>query len=114
MTNNSRRPNREMAARRASSVHRKKVRNRKLIAMIAVITVAFLIVIGTQSIKKFNNLNELKSEKAKLEQEYKEQLRVAEDLKEKKEYVQTDAYVEEMARKLGLLYPDEVILQPEK
>lgn len=114
MSKQTRRPNRELAAKRASSVHRTKVRNRRVVVFIAVFAIMFLIVMGSQTIKKLGNLNELKDEQNKLEKEYQEQLQVAEDLKEKKAYVQTDEYVEEMARKLGLLYPDEVILQPEK
>ena len=114
MPNSRKRPNRAMAAKRASSVHRTKVRNRRVIAFIAIFVVVFVVGIGSQTIKRYNNLSDLRDEKAKLEKEYKEQLQVAEDLKEKKAYVQTNDYVEEMARKMGLLYPDEVILQPEK
>ena len=37
-----------------------------------------------------------------------------EDLKEFKKYVKTDEYVEEIARdKLGLVYKDEIIFEPE-
>ena len=35
------------------------------------------------------------------------------ELKEKEDYVKTDEYIEEMARKMGLVYPDEVIFKPE-
>ena len=38
----------------------------------------------------------------------------SEDLKEFKKYVKTDEYVEEIARdKLGLVYKDEIIFEPE-
>jgi cell division protein FtsB len=40
-------------------------------------------------------------------------LQISENLKDKEQYVHTDEYLEEMARKLGLLYPDEVIFKPE-
>ena len=38
---------------------------------------------------------------------------VTSELKEKEDYVKTDEYIEEMARKMGLVYPDEVIFKPE-
>ncbi len=108
------RPNRARAARRASSRHRRKTRNRRMIIIVSVVLIALGIVVGAQIIGKLNNLHDLKTQEAELKKQYKEQLELAEDLKEKKSYVQTDEYVENMARKLGLLYPDEVILQPEK
>ena len=108
------RPNRARAARRASSRNRRKARNKRMIFLVSIVVIAFGIVIGSQIINKLGTLNDLKSQETQLKKQYKEQLEIAEDLKEKKSYVQTDEYVENMARKLGLLYPDEVILQPEK
>lgn len=53
-------------------------------------------------------LVQLKEEKEKLDGE-------KEDLKEFKKYVKTDKYVEEIAReKLGLVYKDEVIFEPDE
>ena len=50
----------------------------------------------------------LLDKQAKLEKEQ-------EDLEEEKVYIQTKKYVEEVARnKLGLVYPGEIIFQPEK
>ena len=38
-----------------------------------------------------------------------------EEIEEMRRYMQTDRYVEEVARdKLGLVYPDEVIFKPEE
>lgn len=52
-------------------------------------------------------LQELKQEQKKLEDEKK-------DIEEYKSYVKTDEYVEDTARdKLGLVYPDEIIFEPE-
>lgn len=54
-----------------------------------------------------SQLQELKKQKKALKKE-------KEDLKDFKEYVKTDEYIEEVARdKLGLVYKDEVIFEPE-
>lgn len=52
-------------------------------------------------------LQELKKQKKQLKKD-------KEDLKEFKKYVKTDEYVEKVARdKLGLVYKDEIIFEPE-
>ena len=64
-------------------------------------------------IKKYNTLSDLKEQEAKLQRQYKKELQLSEELKDKEAYVKTDDYIEEMARNLGLLYPNEVIFKPE-
>lgn len=63
--------------------------------------------------KKNSSLKKLKEQESKLAQQYQQELQISENLKDKEQYVHTDEYLEEMARKLGLLYPDEVIFKPE-
>lgn len=49
-----------------------------------------------------------------LKKEKKEADKRAEELKEYEEYVKTDEYIEEVAReKLGLVYKDEIIFEPD-
>ncbi len=108
------RPNRERAVKNLSAEGKRKKANRKMFVAIAVVMSVFLIIMGIQIFQKFSTLNKLKSQEAQLKNEYKKELQLSKELKEKKKFVQTDEYVEDMARKLGLLYPDEVILQPEK
>ena len=49
-----------------------------------------------------------------LKKEKKETDKRAEELKEYEEYVKTDEYIEEVAReKLGLVYKDEIIFEPD-
>lgn len=81
--------------------------------MISFVVIAFCVVLGAQMIKKYNTLSDLKEQEAKLQRQYKKELQLSEELKDKEAYVKTDDYIEEMARKLGLLYPDEVIFKPE-
>ena len=79
---------------------------------ISIVVVAFcaVIAIRTEGLKEKNNQLEMQ------EQELQEQLAKEEErsleLEEKKIYVQTKQYVEEMAKKLGLVYPDEIIFKP--
>ena len=108
------RPNRERAVKNLSAEGKRKKANRKMFVAIVVVMSVFLIIMGIQIFQKFSTLNKLKSQEAQLKDEYKKELQLSKELKEKKKFVQTDEYVEDMARKLGLLYPDEVILQPEK
>ena len=85
-----------------------------MIIMISSVVLAFCIVIGVQMIKKHTTLSELREQESKLRTQYKKELQLSEDLKEQEEYVKTDDYIEEMARNLGLLYPNEVIFKPEQ
>lgn len=81
--------------------------------MISFVVIAFCVVLGAQMIKKYNTLSDLKEQAAKLQRQYKKELQLSEELKDKEAYVKTDDYIEEMARNLGLLYPNEVIFKPE-
>ncbi len=111
---NRNRPNRERAVRELSDQRRKKILNRRMIIGIVLVLVIFGVFMGTKIVPLVNQRIKLKNQEAQLQREYKRELQLYKDLKKNKKYVQTDEYVEEMARKLGLLYPDEVILQPDK
>ncbi len=108
------RPNRAEAVKNLSAKQKRKVASKRMIIGIAIVLVVFVGIMGIQIVQKFSTLSKLKSQEAQLKDEYKKELQLSKELKEKKKFVQTDEYVEDMARKLGLLYPDEVILQPEK
>jgi hypothetical protein len=69
---------------------------------------------GIQLIQQCRILGELKEQESSLEKKYQKELQLSEELKEQESYVKTDDYIEEMARKLGLLYPNEVIIKPEE
>ena len=84
-----------------------------MIIMISFVVIAFCVVLGAQMIKKYNTLSDLKEQEAKLQRQYKKELQLSEELKDKEAYVKTDDYIEEMASNLGLLYPNEVIFKPE-
>lgn len=84
-------------------------------ASMGLITLAVLILFGVLTYKTValdkqtseyqETINGYQKDLKKLEQE-------KDDIKDLKEYVESDSYIEEMAReKLGLVYKDEVIFQ---
>ena len=91
---------------------RKKKSNKLGIFVTVVASLAIIVAISFQ-----NNKLEKKLEKLKLEEEnYQEILDKEQDrtayLEERAKYVKTKAYIEETAKKLGLVYPDEIIFKP--
>ncbi len=93
---------------------RKKESNK--LGMFAIIVVSMIIVVAIciQNNKLEDKLNKLKAE----EQEYAELVEEEEnrtlELEERAKYVNTKAYIEEAAKKLGFVYPDEIILKPKE
>ena len=81
-----------------------------IIMLLIIVLCAILLV---QTFNAYGTLSDLKKQKKELTQEYNDQLELSDELKEKEDYVKTDEYIEEMARKMGLVYPDEVIFKPE-
>ena len=81
---------------------------------IAVITVMliFITIIAVQ-INQLEDTNAKKAEELKVKQEaYDEENKRTEELESQRVYVQTKKYVEESAKKLGFVYPDEIIFKP--
>ena len=102
------------ATSRLNTIRQKRIKSKRMILSISFVVVAFCIVMGIQMYNQYKTLNELKAQERKLQKKYEKELQLSEDLKEREEYVKTDSYIEEMARKLGLLYPNEVIIKPEE
>lgn len=79
---------------------------------IIIVVVLFSAVLLIQISSSKEKLASLTLQEQQLEEERDEQLELAEELTEREVYVQTKMYVEEVARSLGLVYPDEVIFKP--
>lgn len=101
--------------------HRKKRRTsrKKRIGRFTVFGIIILSIVlcGTMAYK-YSVLKTQEKEYARqlagLKKEKKEADKRAEELKEYEKYVKTDEYVEEVAReKLGLVYKDEIIFEPD-
>ena len=104
------------AQREAQRERKRMLRTRKKTLVVA--TVLVLCVCGILSYRKIA-LNEqfasYKEKIAQLEEQKAFEEKRAEEIKEYEEYVQSKKYIEKEAReKLGLVYPNEVVFQPEK
>ena len=60
-----------------------------------------------------DELDEKNQQKEKLEQHIADEQDRTEELQKLRVYVKTMKYVEERAKQLGLVYPDEIIYKPE-
>ena len=68
-----------------------------------------------RSIGLYKRSKELKVVKANLEVQLQEANIKSEQLKEKELYMQTKDYIEDEAKnKLGLVYPDEIVIKPKE
>lgn len=92
---------------------RKKSSNRMGMIGIILVVLVFccVILIRTKDLREKNEQLEVRQSELqeKLEAESQRSL----DLEERRVYVQTKKYVEDVAKQLGLVYPDEVIFKPE-
>ncbi len=98
---------RSTASGRLGAVLRSRARARRMILGAAVVVVVFCAVIGAQLYRRQSTLSSLKEQEESLKEQYDSEMELSESLKEQ------ESQVEDMARNLGLLYPDEVIFKPE-
>lgn len=80
-----------------------------------IITAVVLVLFGALTYQKILLSNQIEGYQEKLDgykQDVKKLKQEAKEIEEQKEYVKSDAYVEEMAReKLGLVYENEVVFE---
>lgn len=99
----------------ASRIGRKKKNESRLgIVGICAVAVAFGVImfIKTKDVKE--EASDLSKRQQQLEQQLEDEEERAGQLEERKIYVKTKKYVEEVAKSLGLVYPDELIYRPDK
>lgn len=99
----------------ASRIGRKKKNESRLgIVGICAVVVAFGVImfIKTKDVKE--EASDLSKRQQQLEQQLEDEEERAGKLEERKIYVKTKKYVEEVAKSLGLVYPDELIYRPDK
>lgn len=89
-------------------------RGRNVINSIAVVFIMLgfvgIMMYQIHNLKEEND--ELGTREAACQQTYDKEVARTEELEEQKIYVQTKEYVEEAAKKLGFVYPDEIIFKP--
>ena len=87
---------------------------RKLFLILVLVVVVFgCAFLGLQiyNLKKQNT--ELKARKERLTELLSEEILRSEALEEEKVYIQTQKYIEEKAKSIGYVYPDEIIFRKE-
>lgn len=87
---------------------------RKLFLILVLVVVVFgCAFLGLQiyNLKKQNT--ELKARKERLTELLSEEMLRSEALEEEKVYIQTQKYIEEKAKSIGYVYPDEIIFRKE-
>ncbi|MBQ8633082.1 MAG: septum formation initiator family protein [Lachnospiraceae bacterium] len=93
----------------------KKKKRKNGLKIIAVAVLVLFAVITYSSVELQAEKRALEKQKAELEEQLQTEQERSEELEDKKAYMQTVRYIEEVARKvLGLVYPDETILRPEE
>lgn len=96
----------------------RRIRRRTRRTGFMTIAIVVLLICGIVSYKRIGLDVERKAyakQVAELEKEIKDEQERTDELEEKKAYVQTKKYIEEVAReKLGLVYKDEIIFKSEK
>lgn len=91
---------------------KKRGKNRMGILGIAGVVVILGIVLFYNVNQSQEEIRQLEKQEAKLQTELESQQQRRDDLEEQRVYVQTKKYIEEMAKKLGLVYPNEIIFKP--
>lgn len=94
---------------------RKKEKRKNGLKIIAVAVLVLFAVITYSSIGLQEEKRALEKQQSELQAQLQEEQDRSEELEEKRAYMQTVRYIEDIARNfLGLVYPDETILRPEE
>lgn len=102
-----------MSTKRRPKKKSKNNLNKNGFSIIVFIVAVFCIVVGIYSINLKRESDQLAERKAALEEQIAQEEQRKKDLEELEKYTKTKKYMEEVAReKLGLVYPDEILVQP--
>ena len=92
---------------------RKKKKQNKGMALIVIIVVVFCAVTGFQCIQLKKQSSEWEARQRALERQQESEEQRKKELEELEKYMKTKKFMEEVAKdKLGLVYPDEILIQP--
>lgn len=101
---------RRRTGKKQSNKRRLKEKGSNIIVFVVAV---FCIVVGIYSINLKKQSEELEEKKTNLEEQLASEEQRTKDLEELEKYMQTKKYMEEVAReRLGLVYPDEILIQP--
>ena len=98
--------------------HKKVEKQRKNIAGMVTISAVVACMIASLLLQRKEINDSIKSYSARyeiLQKSIEEEKEHVKEIEKLKEYMQTDEYVEDVARsQLGLIYPDEIVVKPEE
>lgn len=93
---------------------RRLKKNKKGISIIIFVVFVFCVCAGVRIGVLKDQKEELAQKRTALEQELKNEEQRTKDLEAMEKYMKTKKYMEEVAKeKLGLVYPDEILIEPE-
>ena len=92
---------------------RKKKKGKLVTLGISLIVLFFAVIMYMQIRDSKAELKSLERQETQLTTQLEEEKEEAQDLEERRVYVQTKKYVEEVAKQIGFVYPDEIIYKPE-
>ncbi len=82
--------------------------------IISVAVLALCVALLVSCLQQQRKIRRYEESNAQLESEIQEQLERAEEIANLPEYIESDEYIEKIAReKFGMVYPDEIIFQAE-
>lgn len=91
---------------------RKKKPNRTGLYLVMTVVLLFCVTLGIHSISLRATCSSLQEQKTELEAKKSDLEKEAKSIEEQKKYMQTNEYIEEMAReKFGLVYDDEIVFK---
>jgi len=93
---------------------RRKKKIKKGLPLIIFVVAIFCVCAGAKSVSLKRESKELSKKQEVLEKQLQEEEQRTKDLEELEKYMQTKKYMEDVAKsKLGLVYPDEILIEPE-
>lgn len=96
------------------SIMTRKRKKGKLVTLgISLIVMFFAAIMWKQIKESKSELRELTRQEANLQTKMEAVQKEAEELEERRVYVQTKKYVEEIAKQIGFVYPDEIVYKPQ-
>lgn len=93
---------------------KKRRSDRWSVAIIVAIVTVILCIIGVRIKDLSGKLNDKRNELEMINKEIETAEEKTDDIRTELKYRETDNYIEDEARDLGLRYPDEIILRPEE
>ena len=96
-----------------STKRRRAKKNKNGLPIVIFVVAFFCVAVGVKTIGLHSKSAELEQQKESLESQIEQEEQRTKDLEELEKYMKTKKYMEEVAReKLGLVYPDEILIQP--